>query len=67
MREDESLQAYLDDESNYSVVSFKTKLKPSNGWAIPFVTGHKYRVHWAEGLDFEEMRIDMSERWESTD
>ena len=49
----ETLQEYLDDESNYSVVIFKPKLKPSNGWAMPFVTGKRYRIHWAEGLDFE--------------
>ena len=63
----DELQAYVDDESNYSVVIYKSKLKPSNGWAMPFVTGHRYRVHWAEGLDFERMNIEVSERWQETD
>lgn len=61
------LQAYVDDETNYSVAIFKSKLKPSDGWAMPFVTGHRYRVHWAEGLDFERMFVEVSERWEQTD
>ena len=57
------LEEYLDNEENYSVVPFKSKLKPSNGWAMPFVTGYKYRVHWAEGLDFDRMRMAASDNW----
>lgn len=30
---------------------------------MPYVTGHKYRVHWGEGLDFEWMNVEVSERW----
>lgn len=63
----DELQAYVDDGANYSVVPFKSKLAPSDGWAMPYVTGHKYRVHWAEGLDFERMKIEVSERWQDTD
>ena len=37
------------------------------GWAMPFVTGYKYRVHWGEGLDWERMKIEVSERWQDTD
>ena len=57
------LEEYLDNSDNYSTVFFKAKLKPTKGWAMPFVTGYKYRVHWAEGLDFERMKVDVSERW----
>ena len=56
-------EEYIDDDDNYSQVIFKQKLKPSNGWAMPFVTGHKYRIHWRRGLDFDEMRFQVSERW----
>lgn len=49
------------------MVPFKAKLSPSNGWAMPYVTGHKYRVHWAEGLDFESMRMEVSDQWEIDD
>ena len=39
-----------------------------NGWATPFVTGHKYKIHWGlTGLDFEQMTLTLSERWQETD
>jgi hypothetical protein len=32
------------------------------------VTGHKYKVHWGKtGLDFETLKMTMSQRWEDTD
>jgi hypothetical protein len=34
---------------------------------MPFVTGHRYRIHWESGLDFDTMQMDMSERWQDTD
>jgi hypothetical protein len=56
---------YIEDESLYSQVDFKEKLDPSNSWAAPFVTGHKYR--WSigfTGLNFENIDIQLSERWQ---
>jgi len=61
------LEAYLDDADNYSKVPFKQNQDPSCGWAIPFVTNHKYKWHFASALDFERITLDMSERWEATD
>lgn len=29
-------------------------------WAIPVVTGHTYRFHWGENIDFDNMKIMMS-------
>jgi len=27
-----------------------------SGWTVPFVTGHKYKIHWGTvGLDFDRM------------
>jgi len=47
---------------------FKKSGDPSNGWAVPFVTGHKYKIHFGmTGLDYEQMTVDASERWEPTD
>jgi hypothetical protein len=61
-------QAHLDDKTQYSTIIYKPKLDPSNGWATPFVTGHKYKIHFGmTGLNFENLRIDMSERWLNTD
>jgi hypothetical protein len=35
---------------------------------MPFVTNHKYKIHWAEtGIDFESMDIEQSERWRPED
>ena len=66
-------QLYLDDhlqendESNYSYVPYKAKQNPNKGHAIPFVTNHRYHIHWAVGLDFTQMRVDVSERWQPDD
>jgi hypothetical protein len=44
------------------------KKKTIKGWAIPWITGHKYKIHWGTtGIDFEEMRLTLSERWEEND
>ncbi len=67
MQASKTLEAYLDDEANYSVISFTRKLKPTNAWAVPYVTNHRYRVHWRRGLDFNLMNFERSERWETTD
>ena len=37
---------YFNTTKNYAVVPFKQNLDPPNAWAIPFVTGHTYKVHW---------------------
>lgn len=59
---------YLANKTHYSTMLFKDKLDPSNGWATPFVTGHKYKIHFGmTGLDYEELTIDASERWEDWD
>jgi len=49
---------YLLDRTQYGVILFKDKLKPSKSWTFPFVTGHKYKIHWANtGVDFTQMKI----------
>lgn len=54
--------AYLGGNmTNYTILKeqhgsfpFKKSLDPSNGWAIPFVTGHKYKFSFGmTGLDYE--------------
>jgi hypothetical protein len=59
--------AFKDAEENYGIAPFKEKQLPTNAWALPYVTGHRYRVHWEAGLDFDTMKLEMSERWETTD
>ena len=67
MKADGTYEEYIDNNDNYSQVEFKIKLLPARGWAMPFVTGHKYRIHWRRGLDFDSMLMEVSERWEPTD
>jgi hypothetical protein len=44
------------------------KKKNTNGWALPWITGHKYKISWGTtGIDFEKMRLSLSERWEADD
>jgi len=31
------------------------------------VTGHKYKIHWSTGIEFEKMNLDIAENWEMTD
>jgi hypothetical protein len=59
---------FIANESNYGLFEFREKLDPRNGWAVPFVTGHKYKIHFGvTGLDFTGMQIDLSEEWRATD
>jgi len=34
---------------------------------VPYVTGHNYRVTWANDLDFKRMQVSVSERWTAND
>ena len=59
---------YLANKTHYATMFFKKSGDPSMGWAVPFVTGHKYKFHFGmTGLDYEELIVDVSERWEPED
>jgi hypothetical protein len=34
---------------------------------MPYVTGHTYRMHWAEGIDWTGLTVELSSRWLPTD
>lgn len=55
------------DSASRSKIFWKDKLKPNNGWAVPYVTGHRYRLTWANDLDFTQMDVEVSERWATGD
>lgn len=58
------LEDYKKDGKNYSTVPFKLKKDPSNGWATPFITGHKYKIHFGKtGLDWDQAQFQLSDRW----
>jgi hypothetical protein len=53
--------------ATHSDMFWKSKLDPK-GWALPWVTGHKYKISFGgTGIDFEKMTLTLSERWETTD
>jgi hypothetical protein len=62
-----TMAQYLLDTNSYSIVPFRPKIAPANAWAIPIVTGHKYKIHWQNGLDFNKMRITLSPHWNPND
>lgn len=65
---EEDVDTYVNTNENYSSIFFKGAREPDDAWAVPFVTGHRYKIHWSDtGLDFTRMRIDLSRRWEETD
>jgi hypothetical protein len=53
--------------ANYSVIPFKQYTLPNNAWAIPFVTGKTYKIHWRTGLDFQRLTFELSQRWKVAD
>ena len=60
---DDQKQAYLNNLSQHSIVPYRERTNPGDAWAIPVVTGHKYKIFWGGNIDFEEMQCDISEKW----
>lgn len=62
------LQAYQKNTANYGEVFYKPKKNPMSSWAVPFVTGHKYRMYWDIGqLNWSTMKIEVAMPWLPTD
>jgi hypothetical protein len=62
------LSSYKSNTANYGEVFFKAKKNPLNSWAVPFVTGHKYRIYWDIGqLNWSKMKIEVANPWLPTD
>jgi hypothetical protein len=60
--------AYRWNKTEHSSFFFKKAGDPKFGWAIPFVTNAKYKIHFGlTGLDYEEMTMTQSEEWKVTD
>ena len=36
-------------------------------WAVPIVTGHKYKIRWGWGIDFTSVTLSKSEFWTQND
>lgn len=44
----QNLTTYLYDKKEFTKWAQKPFRDPSDAWTLPFVTGHKYRVHWGD-------------------
>lgn len=54
-----TLEAYEGDNSNGSVLPWLKYRNPEKHWTVPYVTGKKYYMRWAQGLDFEKMNVEI--------
>jgi len=57
MKNATTYDAFMGEESNYSVVPWRDRADPANHWTVPFVTDAKYYIRWEHGLDFEKMTV----------
>lgn len=58
----EAFDNYLLDLSNYS-----NRWAVEDIWAVPFVTSHRYSIHFGNFLDFEELTMNLSTLWDKAD
>jgi len=63
----EELEAYEADEDNYGIEDFNLMGDPGKSYAPALVTGHKYKLHWDIGVDFELMRVLPAQNFEPSD
>ena len=64
----DALLAYQKNLANYDESCITVLKDPGYAWALPYVTGHKYRMFWDKGqLDMTNIKMEISTRWEPTD
>ena len=59
-------EAYFDHKNNKALMSrfaMRSYQDPRNHWAMPVVSGHKYRLQWGDGaiLDWDRMRFEINQ------
>ena len=47
-----TMKSYILNKDNYSIAPMRPKIDPTFAWALPYVTGKKYKIHWEFGLDW---------------
>jgi len=58
IRLDDGVDIATADEKLFSNIFFKKKKEPLYTWAVPFVLGHTYNIHWRRGINFKSMRFE---------
>ena len=41
-----TLTSYINNKDNYAIAPMRQHANPMFAWALPFVTGKKYKIHW---------------------
>lgn len=60
----EQKASYVSNYSNYSEIIMTVLQNPSYAWAVPYVTGHKYRIFFDKGqLDITKIKMEISTNW----
>jgi len=58
---------WTENKNAHGKIEFKEKQDPSNGYAVAYVTGHKYKIHFGTGLDFESAQLNLAQNWRADD
>lgn len=62
------LLTYEGTDTNGSLVDWLKYRNPEKHWTVPYVTGKKYYLRWAGGLDFDQMTVEIiPSLWSATD
>ena len=57
------LEEYIDNRDNYGTLEWKIE-----GWGVPMVTGHKYKIHWGLlGTNFDGMDVMIPQHYGEDD
>jgi hypothetical protein len=49
--------------SKYSTIQFREKSNPKMHWVMVVAMGQKYKVHWANGIDWDGFSFTKGEPW----
>ena len=64
----DNLNNTLYPAANFSTVQYRSQANPSNSWAVPYVTGYTYNLHWgASGIDWQGLTIQNANLYETND
>jgi len=62
--ENATRKEYLKDSKNFGNLKWTM---PDLGWAVPFVTGHKYSFFFGNHIDIERIKMSISDNWQPND
>ena len=64
----ETLEAYEGNNTAGTKLDWLKYRNPMSHWTVPYVTGHRYYLRWADGLDFEQLFLTIIQKqWDPSD